>query len=210
MGKFLTRGTLLAGPLALALFAVGCSRSVAVPDDSVAAQTNPHATPFHPSATKPEGAEEAIADKVPAAFPGAHPPFHDGESLPAGTLISVRLEAPISVKDPQASDPFEAVVVEPVMIEGNALIPRGTSVSGRVESARSSKLKRNRGYVRLALASVHMGGADIPVQTASLFARQSPLGDDSPSVIRLEKGRRLTFSLAEPAYLASRPAPTDQ
>lgn len=210
MGKFLTWGRLLVGPLALSLFAVGCSRSVAVPDDHLAGQTNPHAAPFHPTVKRPEGvAEETTTENTNPTAPGDHLPFHDGESLPAGTLISVRLNAPISVEDPQASDPFEAVVVEPVMLEGNALIPRGTPVSGRVESARSSKLKRNRGYVRLALASVHLDGADIPVQTASLYARQSPLGDDSPSVIRLEKGRRLTFSLAEPAYLASKSARTN-
>ena len=56
--------------------------------------------------------------------------------------------------------------------------------------------------VRLALESVHMGGVDVPVQTASLFARQGPAADISPSTVRLEKGRRLTFRLTEPVLLA--------
>jgi hypothetical protein len=64
-------------------------------------------------------------------------------------------------------------------------------------------VKRNRGYVRLKLASVHIGSLDVPVQTASLFARQSPLSGGSSRTIRVEQGRRLTFALAEPVFIAS-------
>lgn len=202
----LPRSLFLAGALALVLLGCACSRSVAVPDGNLAAQPDPHATPFHQEGKADNSGDEVTIAGGKVAARTNRLPFHDRESLPAGTLISVRLKAPISVEDPQASNPFEAVVVEPVVVEGNTLIPGGTPVSGRVESARTSKLKRNRGYVRLALASVHMAGIDVPVQTASLFARQSPLSDDSSPVIRLEKGRMLTFSLAEPMYLATQRA----
>ena len=60
-----------------------------------------------------------------------------------------------------------------MVIDGNKLIPRGAAVSGRVESARASNLKRNRGYVRLVLETIHLSGASLPVQTASLFVRGS-------------------------------------
>lgn len=202
----LTRRTLLAGPLTLALLAAGCSRPVAVPGDGVSTQTDPHA-PFQAERTKPENVPgELTVAGSKADAPTNSLPFHDGENLPAGTLINVRLQTPISVDHPEPSDPFEAVVAEPVVIDGNTVIPRGTVVSGRVESARTSKLKRNRGYVRLALASVDIAGVDVPIQTASLFARQSPLNDNSPAIIHLEKGRRLTFSLAEPVYLVAQRA----
>ena len=93
--------------------------------------------------------------------------------------------------------------MEPVVVEGNTLIPSGTSVAGRVEAARSSKLKPNRGYVRLALKTVQLGGLSVPLQTASLFAREATFGDDPASNIHLEKGRRLTFRLTETAYTSS-------
>jgi hypothetical protein len=206
IGRFLCSRTLPAVPLALALLAAGCSRPIAVPDDNSAAPPNPSGMAFHQSGAKPEnpGEELTIAGGKSAA-PANHLPFQDREKLPAGTLISVRLKESISAQDLETSVPFEAVVVEPVVIEGTTLIPRGTWVSGRVESARTSKLKPNRGYVRLAMASVHLGGIDVPVQTARLFA-QSPLSNASPSVVRLEKGKRLTFSLAEPVYLSSQRA----
>ena len=193
---------LAAGPLALAMLAAGCSRPIAVPGDGAVAQADPHKTPFHEDGTKLDNArgESPGPSRTDA---DNRLPFHEGENVPAGTLISVRLKTPISVEDPDASDAFDAVVVEPVVIEGDTLIPPGILVSGRVESARTSQVKRNRGYVRLKLASVHIGSLDVPVQTASLFARQSPLSDGSSRTIRVEQGRRLTFALAEPVYIAS-------
>jgi hypothetical protein len=189
------------------MLAAGCSRPIAVPGDSAAAQVDPHKTPFHEDGTKLDNARGETPDP-PGKVADNRLPFHEGDSLPAGTLISVRLKTPISVEDPDASDAFDAVVVEPVVIEGDTLIPPGILVSGRVESARTSQVKRNRGYVRLKLASVHIGSRDVPVQTASLFARQSPLGDGSSRTIRVEQGRRLTFALAEPVYIVSQRVPS--
>jgi hypothetical protein len=194
------------GALAMALVATGCSRPIAVPGDGVAAQSDPHQAPFHEDGTKVVNARKEGASPDGKAIDN-HLPFHDHESLPAGTLISVRLKTPIFAEDPEASDAFDAVVVEPVVIKGDTLIPTGILVSGRIEAALISKVKRDRGYVRLKLASVHIGGQDVPLQTASLFARQAPLSDGSSPILRVEKGRRLTFALAEPVYIASQTAP---
>jgi hypothetical protein len=123
-------------------------------------------------------------------------------------LLTVRLRNPISTDNPGASGTFDAVVDEAVTVEGSMLIPRGATVAGRVESARASKVKHNRGYVRLTLDSIDINGHDFPVQTSSLFARgdagkaQAPEVDAPGRGISLEKGRRLTFRLTEPAYVA--------
>jgi hypothetical protein len=86
------------------------------------------------------------------------------------------------------------------VVEGNTLIPRDAVVSGRVESARTSKIRPDRGYVRLSLDSVQVDGLAVPVETASLFARHLPASDADSATIRLEKGRRLTFRLKEPIF----------
>ena len=102
------------------------------------------------------------------------------------------------------------------MIEGNSLVPRGATVAGRVESALASNVRRNRGYVRLALDSIHLAGVNLPIQTSSLFVRgnsgdtQTGQGEDGAK-IHLEKGRRLTFRLTEPVYVAaSQRVPADR
>ena len=186
-----------------ALGGLACSRPLTVPAESEVGQSDPHHAPFQANGTQPEkpnvdenaaGESEGTADS---------PPFRDRNSLPAGTLISVRLKNPISAADLDARNPFEAVVIQPVVLEGATLIPRGAAVAGLVESARNSEVKPNRGYVRLALASFRADGLDVPIQTASLFARRSPLTDASSQLIYLEKGRELTFRLAKPVYLGS-------
>ena len=92
-------------------------------------------------------------------------------------------------------------------MDGNIIIPKGANVAGRVESAQTSRIKPNRGYVRLALQSVDIGDRRVAVQTASLFAREAPLGNQPISVIHLERGRRLTFRLAETAETSKVPVP---
>ena len=107
-------------------------------------------------------------------------PFHDPKNLPAGTLLTVRLKNPIFAQNPGEKGTFEALVDEAVVVEGNKLVPRGTTVLGRVESARSSSVGSNRGYVRLALDSIRLGDFDLPVLTSSLFVRGN-FAESSPS-----------------------------
>jgi hypothetical protein len=65
-------------------------------------------------------------------------PFGDRQSLPVGTLVTVRLKNPIVTDNPGFSKTFDAVIDEPVLVEGNAVVPRGASVQGRVQSAYTS------------------------------------------------------------------------
>jgi hypothetical protein len=198
--------------LPLLLLAVSCSRPEGWRSDDSGAQTGQHPAPFQDETGNATTHVSAAAPDHTNSETGL--PFRDDQSLPAGTLLTVRLKNPISAENPASIDPiargtFEAVVDEPLVINGNTLVPRGAIAAGRVESARSSNVKR-RGYVRLILDSIDLGGRDLPVQTSSLFARGNlddatkPTEGDNPSdVIHLEKGRRLTFRLTEPVYVAS-------
>jgi hypothetical protein len=175
-------------------------------------------------------------------------PFRDSESWPAGTLITVRLSNPVfsdsatengTISGRTAAGNFEAVVDEPVMIEGVTVVPRGTSATGRIESFQSSLeqhsrlgsekslgpeklssstekisneklagVRDKRGYVRLTLDSVDVGGRSLSIRTSSLFARVSSYPHPArpgSSVVSLEQGRRLTFRLSEPVYVATQP-----
>jgi hypothetical protein len=128
------------------------------------------------------------------------PPFQNAEIVPAGSFLTVRLKVPL-LAGSGLKDSFEAILDEPVVVEGNTLIPRDTIVSGEIESAHVLKSKPERGYLRLTLNSMQLDGMSVPIQTASLFARQ-PSGPDTNSLtIRLEKGRRLTFRLKEQVFL---------
>jgi hypothetical protein len=206
-----TRGLTL-GAILLALFGtVGCAPPDGLPSADGTAQTEQHKVPFHDADGK-----KSSPNSAPAQGNGLKPemelPFQDPQSLPAGTLLTVRTKNRISAENPDANETFEAMVDQPVIIEGNQLVPLGARVSGRVESARASNLKRNRGYVRLTLESIQLAGSDVPVQTSSLFVRgrAGPTQASESPVVRLERGRRLVFRLTEPVDVATaqRP-PTD-
>ena len=190
----------------------GCARPVGPQSDDGAPPTDQHSVPFHDVAGQDSRPNDP-ASATDHPTPDTALPFHDPKNLPAGTLLTVRLKNPIFAQNPGEKGTFEALVDEAVVVEGNKLVPRGTPVLGRVESARSSSVGSNRGYVRLALDSIRLGDFDLPVLTSSLFVRgnfaeSSPSQGDtaqrsSPIVIHLEKGRRLTFRLSEPAYVAA-------
>ena len=196
MRRFGTSHTLIGPTLLIFMAASGCSRptpTVPSADSSQSGET-PFHTPDRPVETTPQSA--ALIEKNSS---DADLPFRTSTVLPAGSLMTVRLKAAIVAAEKGSTDAFEAIVDEPIMFEGNTLIPRGTTVSGRVGAAHIPNLRPDRGYVRLGVESVNLDGLDLPVQTATLFARQIS-GDLRPGIIRLEKGRRLTFRLAEPFY----------
>jgi len=187
------------------LLTVSCSRSISVPEEG---STQDPPAPFQGArgseGSSPVGSSLAARDNGAVSEDGL--PFHDLHSVPAGTLLTVRLKEPITVGTAAGNGAFQGVLDHAVVIDGDTLVPRGATVVGRVESARTSKMKPDRGYVRLALEWIHVGGADLPVEAASLFARQTPSSDVPASTIQLEKGRRLTFRLTEPVSLSSQRA----
>jgi hypothetical protein len=188
-------------PLTLLLLcAVACTRPAGAPTDQSPLESDRQA-PFQQDAASPD----SVSSENPET-PANTLPFHDSENLPAGTLLTVRLSNPVYAETSISSASFEALVVEPVVVEGNVVVPRGAIVSGLVESVRASQVKPSRGYVRLTLQSIQIGDSEIPLHTASLFAPQASFHNAAPSLVRLEKGRQLTFRLTEPAYTANQRA----
>jgi len=193
-GRFLVAAGLLA-----AFWGPGCSRPVSLRSDE-SSRPDTSDVPF-----------THIAERADSQSGSQHTaiPLGASQSLAVGTMLTVRLKDPIWTDAPDASGSFEAIVDEAVILDGVTLISRGANVSGRVESAGASATKSNRNYVRLTLDSIRLGGRDFPIQTSSLFARgQASISasnepGDSLAVIHLDKGRRLTFRLTEPVYVAS-------
>jgi hypothetical protein len=163
--------------------------------------------PFHQNAqTNDSSAADATTpdqnnNQSAKALPFNNTKFQD---LPAGTLLTVRLETALTSVKPDSTGTFAAVLDEPIVIEGKTIVARGANVLGRIESARASEIKRNTGYLRLTLDSIHIQGKDLHLQTSSLFARGNvhnmpalQKSNNQPRIIDLQKGRRLTFRLTE-------------
>ena len=178
------------------LLTVGCSRPTPELPGESASQGS--ATPFQaqPAADIATTSQASSAGEQDASLP-----FQSTDAVPAGTLITVRLKAPLDAVS-GSKTAFEALLDEPVTLEGSALIPRDAVLSGEIESPPVSKTRPDRGYLRLTLTSMQIDGVTMPIQSASLYVRRR-LSDGTPpsGTIHLGKGRRLTFRLKEQVFL---------
>jgi len=113
--------------------------------------------------------------------------------LPEGTPIPIRLESALSSASSHAGDTFSATVDEPVMIDGQTLVARGTAATGRVLEAkpsasspgnsRESSLGRSLepGYLRIVLVSLNLGGRQVMIETSSIFAKGGSREERNPA-----------------------------
>jgi len=199
MSRLRSARTLVMPVIVALLSTAACTRPNGVPSE---AETPAAQAPFQdPEITPGTPSPQSASASQGTASPDGNLPFHSSQTLPPGTLLTVRLNESINAGGPLSKEDFEAIVAEPVVVDGAMLIPRGATVVGRVQSTRISNIKPDRRYVRLILESVHSGQSEVHLQTASLYARQIPAGDESDPLIHLEKGRRLTFRLTESAFL---------
>jgi len=102
--------------------------------------------------------------------------------LPEGTPIAVRLETALSSTSSHAGDTFYATVDEPVTVDGQTLVARGTPATGRVLETRAWASSREGteggsqnsiepGYLRIVLVSLNVAGKPVAIETSSIFAK---------------------------------------
>ncbi len=141
--------------------------------------------------------------------------------LPEGTPIPIRLESALSSASSHAGDTFSATIVEPVVIDGQTLLARGTPATGRVLEAKPAASSRGSslepGYLRIVLVSLKIGGRTVMIETSSIFAKGGSREERNPATgaasgtgqedksrdkdVVFGIDRRLNFRLAQPVDL---------
>jgi LssY C-terminus len=84
-----------------------------------------------------------------------------GLRMPAGSEIQIRLKTKVATPTSKAKDPVEAVVIAPVMVEGQFAIPAGAVVRGDVEKAAQSTKPDERSTLLLVFTEIEIGGAKL-------------------------------------------------
>jgi len=117
--------------------------------------------------------------------------------LPEGTPIPVRLQTGLSSASAHAGDTFSAIVDEPVVVDGQTLVGRGTTATGRVLEVKASAIARDipqessrdsshdsssePGYLRIVLLSLNVGGRTVAIETSSIFAKGGSREERNPT-----------------------------
>jgi hypothetical protein len=173
------------------------TRSVKAKAPETVAENRPAAEPAPPApAPTPQPAPAAQPQPDPAAAHGALNPPAGTETapppprvphsvtIPAGTLISVRLAETLSSEKNTAGDAFSATLDQPIVIDGFAIAERGARVRGKVvEADRAGRIK-GVAMLSVALTSMHTSdGQDVTLATES-FVKEGPKsrGDDAKKV----------------------------
>jgi hypothetical protein len=95
-------------------------------------------------------------------------------TIPAGTLLHLRLDTLVASDTSRAEDPVQASVARPVLVDGVEAVPAGSAVKGVVTQARRSGKVKGRAEVALRFDALAVsGGPDQPVQTRTV-AVQAP------------------------------------
>jgi hypothetical protein len=141
-------------PLLLAMvLAVGCSKAPADADNA----GNPSDSSTNVGDNSADSGSMLSRVMAPAKL-----------NIPAGTPLTVRLQSAVSSASAQSGDTFDAVLDEPVVVKGETVIPKGADVTGTVVEANKGGRLHKPAYLKITLASVHVHGKGMAVETSSL------------------------------------------
>ncbi|HKF50907.1 MAG TPA: hypothetical protein VKB26_01225 [Candidatus Acidoferrales bacterium] len=114
----------------------------------------------------PASASSSPAASAPASSSGAQAPAP--VTIPAGREIHVVLDTAVSSHDNSAGDRFDATITEPVVVDGQTVVPQDARARGEVVDARPSGRLSKPALLTLALRSVQVNGAWVDVHTHDL------------------------------------------
>jgi hypothetical protein len=98
-----------------------------------------------------------------------------GFVVAAGTELHVRVDGPLSTNGNQPGDRFGATLTDPVMANGQTVIPAGTRIAGHVQANRQAGVIKGRAELTLALDSFALSGHTYTLElTAATFQREHP------------------------------------
>ncbi|HSY34865.1 MAG TPA: hypothetical protein VK814_03860 [Acidobacteriaceae bacterium] len=147
----------------------------------------PHSTDpvITPLASTGQGAPMQGPDGQPMASQPSQPgqPPAVSVDVPAGTELAIRIDQRISVRTSQAGDHFNGNVVEPVLSNGNVVIPNDTPVSGRVVESHHGGHFRGRSVLELRLTSMTLNGYEYPLDTHDTVRTRKGKGRRSAGII---------------------------
>lgn len=127
---------------------------------AVAGATGPDSAPSMPA----EGSGGSSAGSSAAAAAPAPAPL----VAPAGTEITVTVDQKLSSKTSQPGSAFLATVAQPVTVDGRTVIPKGSSVTGKVLRAKAKGKIKGEGELAITLTSVTIREKNYPLSVGSL------------------------------------------
>ena len=106
----------------------------------------------------------------------AQTPVRTSVTIPAGTVITVRLGEALGSRISQPGQSFSATVEPDIQVEGNTVIASRATASGVVVDAKPLGRFKGGAVLRLKLTSVSVHGSDVAVDTSSIVKTSAGKG----------------------------------
>jgi len=127
---------------------------------------------------------QATPPPAPAAAPQPAPEAPPKPIVvPAGTVLTVRLQQALSSKTSNQGDPFNATLAEPVLVGGKTVIPAGSSVSGTVTEAHQAGRFKGGATLNLVLSAVTVGPKTYQISTTTMSQTSKGKGKRTAGMI---------------------------
>jgi hypothetical protein len=104
-------------------------------------------------------------------------------TLPAGTVITVRLASSLGSKTSNSGDHFNATIATPVESGGKVVVPAGAEALGRVVEAVPQGRFKGAAELQLVLETVTLNNDSYDVQTSSVNRYQNGKGKRTATLI---------------------------
>jgi len=156
---------------AIALLPFGCGQGAQqMPPPAITPASTP-ASAQETRGSSPAPRTEAVRASAPSAekaAPEATPaPVRVRLIVPAGTLLPIEIQTPVSTATSQEGDPVLAVLTEDVPLQGFKL-DKGAEVRGRVLTAVSAKRVKGRAHLVVGFDAVMEKGERISIATETI------------------------------------------
>jgi len=116
------------------------------------------------------------AAAAPAEPAPAPPPPPEPLVVPVGTALTVTIDQALSSKSSKAGQSFLATVAQPVTVNGKTAIPKGSSVTGTVVTAKEKGKIKGEGQLAISLINITIRGKNYPLQTGVLDSTEKGKG----------------------------------
>jgi hypothetical protein len=126
----------------------------------------------------------AASGPIVSAVPLPPPvPVPVNATIPAGTMLEIRIDQRISVKESRAGDKFTGEIVAPVLEGDKVLVPKGALVGGVVDVSHRRGHFKGRSLLELRLTSLTMDGTRYPLATRDIARTKKGKGKRSTALI---------------------------
>lgn len=102
--------------------------------------------------------ERDAADESDPAGPAVRTPAARSVTLPAGTILKLTLRTTVASDASRLEDPVRATLRQPLVVDGNELLPAGTLLTGHVTSAKRAARVKGRGQIAVRFTRIDLPG----------------------------------------------------